>query len=446
MKSKKPLIYIAGLIVIITAGAYFYYASSATIVVTDKDLITVPRVDYPQVVLCQGFLEAKSSVQVSAPLVTDTPAGGGRGGGGGPQGGGAAAVVMMAAGGGGGGGQGGVGNQFKLVRMVDEGTQVAEGDFLLEFDGTSFASQLREAQSSYQSYQEQTQQQRSRRDSSRRQSQLDLDQARSDLGVLEQKINQQAELESAITIAITKIQRDMKQSQLALLEKQIKYQEEKDRIDMQIRRNNENRTKMRLELLLDTMDSLTVRAPVSGIVIYKRDQLNQLPQLGSNWSPMNWILQIPDLSTMRVKVSVDEPDVGKVRVDQKVRVTVPALQGLALDAKVIEMSSILTTASFDRAQKVATARVELEPGQDLSMLRPGMSVNVQVQVGIINQALAIPMSCIQERNGGSYVQVYKADKKNFEWREIELQTNDENLAVIKSGLTEKERIRSKPKV
>jgi HlyD family secretion protein len=194
------------------------------------------------------------------------------------------------------------------------------------------------------------------------------------------------------------------------------------------------------------MDSLTVRAPVPGIVIYQRDRLNQLPQLGSNWSPTNWILQIPDLSTMRVKVNVDEMDVGKVRVGQKARITVPALQGLALDAKVIEMSSILTLASNDRAQKVATARVELDTGQDLSLLRPGMSVNVQIQVGIISKALAIPMSCIQERNGGSYVQVYLPDKKNFEWREIDLLTNDEELAVIKSGLEEKERIRSKPKV
>ena len=58
----------------------------------------------------------------------------------------------------------------------------------------------------------------------------------------------------------------------------------------------------------------------------------------------------------------------------------------------------------------------------------------------------IPLSSIQERNGGSFVQVYKADKKQFEWRQIELQANDEELAVVRAGLAEKEQIRAKPKL
>jgi multidrug efflux pump subunit AcrA (membrane-fusion protein) len=161
---------------------------------------------------------------------------------------------------------------------------------------------------------------------------------------------------------------------------------------------------------------------------------------------MNAVLEIPNLSTMRVKVLVDEIDAGRVKIGQTTVITVPALQGMKFDGKVIELSSILKQASYDRAQKIAEARVELDAGQDLSLLRPGMSANVQIQVGIITQALAIPLSCIQERNGGSFVQVYLKDKKAFDWRQIELLTNDESLAVVKSGLQEKEQIRSKPKV
>jgi hypothetical protein len=60
--------------------------------------------------------------------------------------------------------------------------------------------------------------------------------------------------------------------------------------------------------------------------------------------------------------------------------------------------------------------------------------------------VVIPLASIEERNGGSFVQVLKADKKDFEWRAIELQTNDELSAVVKSGLEAGEKIRSKPKV
>jgi HlyD family secretion protein len=333
------------------------------------------------------------------------------------------------------------------VRVIDEGTQVAEGDFLMEFDGADFSKRLRSAADQFQRQQEQYQQRRSNFDNQVRDNKLSLEQARADLEKLNNKLNQQAELESALTIAITKIQRDMAQTKVEMLEKQVKLQDESSRLDMQIARSNEGHYKKQMEDLLDTMDSLIVRAPVSGVVIYKRDFNNEpKPVVGADVNPMDPVLEIPDLSTMRVKVMVDEIDGGKVRVGQRTRIIVPALQGTTFDGKVIELSAILKQATYDRAQKVAEARVELDPGQDLSLLRPGMSASVQLMVGTINQALVIPLAAIQERNGGSFVQVLKADKKDYEWRAIELQTNDELSAVVKSGLEAGEKIRSKPKV
>jgi len=409
MKSKKPISIIIALVVVIAGGIWFYHTSASTVTVSEKDLITVPKAEFPRLVVSSGLLEARSSVPVTPPQVGDA-------------------------------------RSFKLIRMVDEGTQVAEGDFLLEFDGSDFANRLRNAQTSFQTQQEKYQQGRSRFDSQVRDNKLNLDQARADFSNLDTKLQQQAELDSALTVAITKIQRDMARAKVEMLEKKIKYMDESARLDMQIARSTEVHTKKQMEDLLDTMDSLIVRAPVDGVVIYKRDFNNEPPALGSNQTPMNTVLEIPDLSTMRVKVLVDEIDAGRVRVGQRARIVVPALQGMVFDGKVIELSAILKQASMDRAQKIAEARIELESGQDLSLLRPGMSANVQIQVGIISNALVIPLNAIQERNGGSFVQVYRADKKQFEWRQIELQANDEELAVVRAGLAEKEKIRSKPKL
>jgi HlyD family secretion protein len=409
MKSKKPISIIIALVVVIAGGIWFYRTSASSVTVSEKDLITVPKAEFPRLVVSSGLLEAKSSVPVTPPQVGDA-------------------------------------RSFKLIRMVDEGTQVAEGDFLLEFDGSDFSNRLRSAQTSFQTQQEKYQQGRSRFDSQVRDNKLNLDQARADFSNLDTKLQQQAELDSALTVAITKIQRDMARAKVEMLEKKIKYMDESARLDMQIARSTEVHTKKQMEDLLDTMDSLIVRAPVDGVVIYKRDFNNEPPALGSNQTPMNTVLEIPDLSTMRVKVLVDEIDAGRVRVGQRARIVVPALQGMVFDGKVIELSAILKQASQDRAQKIAEARIELESGQDLRLLRPGMSANVQIQVGIISNALVIPLSAIQERNGGSFVQVYRADKKQFEWRQIELQANDEELAVVRAGLAEKEKIRSKPKL
>jgi len=410
MKYKRLLAFLVGIVVIAAAGTWFYMSSTASALVNEKDLMPAVRVDYPQIINSSGLLEAKSSVPVGCPQVGNA-------------------------------------RRFKLVRVVDEGTQVAEGDFLMEFDGSDFSRSLRDASTRYQSEQERYQQRRSSRENQVRDNKLNLEQARSDLDKLNNKLNQQAELESALTIAQTKIQRDMAVMKVESLEKQVQLQDESSRLDMQISRSNEGNFKRQMEDLLDTIDSLTVRAPVAGVVIYRRDYNNEpKPVIGNDANPMDPLLEIPDLSTMRVKVLVDEIDAGKVKVGQKTRIIVPALQGMTFDGKVIELSAILKQADFSRAQKVAEARVELDLGQDLTLLRPGMSATVQIQVGIIPQAIVIPLASIQERNGGSFVQVLTPDKKAFEWRAIELQTNDELSAVVKSGLEANEMIRSKPKM
>jgi HlyD family secretion protein len=410
MKSKRSILILIVVVLIAGAGIWFYNSSAASTAVSDKDLISVPRVDFPQIIDSAGLLEAGKSTPVSCPQVA---------------------------------GQ----RNFKLVRVVDEGKQVEEGEFLLEFDGSDFAKRLRDAQSQFQSQQETFQQKRSAFDNNLRDNELNLEQAKVNLENFDAEINQQADLSAAIQVETLKIQKDMAQTQVDMLVKKISFLNESARLDMQIARSSETHYKKQMEDLQDTIDSLIVRAPVAGVVIYRRDYNNNpVPILGQNVNATNPVLDIPDLSTMRVKVLVDEMDAGKVKVGQKARITVPALQGLQFDGKVVDLSAILKLASYDRAQKIAEARVQLDPGQDISLLRPGMSANVQIQVGIIPQAIAIPLSAIQERNGGSFVQVLRADKKDYDWRQIELQANDDSLAVVRAGLEAGDKIRSKPKV
>ena len=52
-------------------------------------------------------------------------------------------------------------SRFRLARMVEEGKQVSEGDFLLEFDGSDLSRRLRDDTSNFQRVQEEYQKKRS---------------------------------------------------------------------------------------------------------------------------------------------------------------------------------------------------------------------------------------------------------------------------------------------
>jgi HlyD family secretion protein len=408
MTSRK---WIALLIVVLIVAAGTYWVSqskNASANINEKDLISAQRIDYPVIISATGVLEATRSVSIGPPAIRRE-------------------------------------RRFKLMRMVEEGTVVSEGDFLLEFDTSDIATRLRDETANFQRVQEERQKKRSDSDIQLRNLKLSLEQAKTELSKLEVKMNSQIDLVSGIEIEETKIKRDAAKTNVDFLEKKVKYITESGQLDLQISRSNEAHYRNRMEDLMDAMDSFTVRAPVAGVVIYKRDWNNEAKQIGSNVFGMDSVLEIPDLSSIRAKVQIDEIDSGKVKVGQDANITVDSVQGRTFSGTVVSIGTILKQATFDRPQKVNDVYVEIKD-TDRKQLRPSMNLKAQIQVGKYSQVVVIPLSSIQERDGRSFVQVWKPESKSFEWREVQLRTNDGLTAVVDSGLKADEKIRTKPRV
>ncbi len=406
--TKQKWIVLLILILVVAAGSYWIFRSkSVSANVSDKDLITAQRVDFPLIVSASGTLEATRSVSITPPQIRNQ-------------------------------------RRFKLTRMVDEGTTVTEGDFLMEFDTSDIARNLRDYTANFQRVQEDRQNKRSNSDINLKNLKLQVEQAKSDLQKLEVKMASQSDLVSGIEIEQTRIQLESAKKNVDFLEKKLKYQNQSSQFDLQISRSNEQHYRDQMDNFMDAMDSYTVRAPVAGVVIYKRDWNNEAKTIGSNIFSMDAVMEIPDLSSIRARVMVDELDSGKIKIGQDANISVDSVQGKTFSGKVSSVGTILKQATFDRPQKVCDTYVELS-GSDMKQLRPGMNLKAQIQVGQYSKVVVIPLSSIQERDGRSFVQVWQAPTKTFEWREIQLRTNDGLTAVVESGLEANEKIRVKPK-
>src|SRR5262249_11867484 len=106
---------------------------------------------------------------------------------------------------------------------------------------------------------------------------------------------------------------------------------------------------------------------------------------------------------------------------------------------------ILKQAAYDRPQKVAEAFIELNIAK-MPGVRPGMTARAQIHVGRYDNAIVIPLQTIREREGRSFVQVWNAKSRSYDWREVQRETNDGVGAVVSAGLAVNEQIRVKPKV
>jgi HlyD family secretion protein len=406
--TNQKWIVLSILILVVAAGAYWvFHSKDVSANVSDKDLITAQRVDFPLIVSATGTLEAVHSVSITPPQIRNQ-------------------------------------RRFKLTRMVDEGTAVSEGDFLMEFDTSDIARSLRDETANFQRVQEDRQNKRSNSDINLKNLKLSIEQGKSDLQKLEVKLASQIELLSSIEVETTKIQRDAAKKNVEFLEKKLKYQNESSQYDLQISRSNERHYRDRMDLLMDAMDSYTVRAPVAGVVIYKRDWNNEAKTIGSSVFGMDAVMEIPDLSSIHARVLVDEIDSGKVQPGQDANITVDSVQGKTFSGKVASVGTIVKQATYDRPQKICDTYVNLT-GANMKQLRPGMTLKAQIQVGQYSKVVVIPLSSIQEINGRSFVQVWQPSTKTFEWREILLRTNDGLTAVVESGLNANEKIRIKPK-
>jgi HlyD family secretion protein len=406
--SQKRIVWLILIVIIAGGGYWIYHARSASANINDRDLITTQRVDFPLIIQATGVVEATRSVSIGPPQLRNQ-------------------------------------RRFKLMRLVDEGNAVSEGDFLMEFDTSDISSRLRDETANFQKVQEERQKKRSDSDIQLKNQNLSLEQAKSDLEKLEVKLSSQADLVSGIEIEQTRLQRDAAKTNVDFLEKKLKYQTESSQLDLQISQSNESHYRKRMDDLMDAMDAYTVRAPVSGMVIYKRNWNNEAKEAGSDVSPMDTVMEIPDLSTIWAKVQIDEIDSGKVKVGQEASITVDAVQGRSFAGNIVNIGSILKQATTDRPQKVNDAYVQFK-NLDTKLLRPGMNLKAQIRVGHYSKVVVIPMTSIEERDGRSYVQVWHPKDKSFEWREIQLTTNDGLTAVVESGLDANEKIRTRPKV
>jgi HlyD family secretion protein len=372
-----------------------------------KDVISLEKVDYPVLVMASGILQAEQNVSITPPKVRQV-------------------------------------HRFRISRIVDEGTEVNEGDFLVEFDASEIDRTLRNQTANYQRVQQEYQKKRSEFEVQMGELRLQLEQAKADLEKLENKLSQQMELESRIQVEETRLRRDVARKRYQLLQEKITATEEAGRLNLQLSRSNENNYKEHIDRSQDAIDSMLVRAPVPGMVIYRRDWNGEPRKVGSDVFIMDTVIDLPDMKTLRVKAMIDEVDASKVRIGLPTKVQIDAVPGLVLDGEISAVSDILKQASYDRPQKVAELFIQLKNALVNKQIRPGMSTKAQIQVDMHKGVIAIPLSAILGREGRSYVQVLGSDKKKTELREIQIEYSDAMNVVVASGLQAGETIRSKP--
>ncbi len=344
----------------------------------------------------------------------------------------------------------------EIIRLpYDVSDVVKKGDLLVELDPVDEQRIVKQAETSLSASQARL-----------KQAQLDLQIAEENL-VLEKRFSDEA-LKSALAnaqFAAAKLERKKQ-----LLEKKLISQEEFDtsetaaiqaaadlekariQVDelktketaLQLKRQDVNLAKAQVEsdkislsIAQQRLKDTKVFAPIDGVVSASNVQIGQIISSGiTNVSGGTTVMTLSDLSRVFVLASVDESDIGNVKIQQEASINADAFQGKTFKGKVLRIATKGVSTS-----NVVTFEVKLEVlGENKNLLKPEMTANVEILVAKEDDTLLIPIDAVFRKQGKYLVKVMR-DDENTEEHPIEIGIDDgENIQII-SGLAEGETVR-----
>ncbi|MDO4436609.1 MAG: efflux RND transporter periplasmic adaptor subunit [Coriobacteriaceae bacterium] len=184
----------------------------------------------------------------------------------------------------------------------------------------------------------------------------------------------------------------------------------------------------------------TVKAPAAGSIVALNAQVGaDLGQLGGGsggtGTPSGPLMQIADLSKMKVTIQVSEEDIASVAVDQTATITCPAFADVALTGRVTGIASIASNdpsvMSYDGSTSPTFAVDILIDAPD-ARLKPGMTAQVTLTTQQIDNVVMVPTAALMSDDGQSYYVDIEVDAESHETRRVDVTVYAQNddFAVI----------------
>jgi len=397
MINRKYLIYgISGIIAIILIIFLWRYASSPNKKKEDITL-TVKLGDFKINVTTTGELEAKSSENIMGPTNLRT-------------------IGIW---------------QVKITDLVTEGSIVDSGEYVATLDRTEISGKMKDLQSELEKVQSQV-------ITTKLDTTLELRTARDELINLKyayeekQIILDQSKYEPPATIRQAEIDLEKSKRTYEQAVKNYKLKYEQAKAKMQVVNASLSQQQRKFESMVDVLQEFTIYAPKKGMVIYKRDWDGKKVTAGSTMSVWeNIVATLPNLNIMISKTYVNEIDISKVKMNQKVEIGIDAFPNKIYTGKVFEVANIGEQLPNTDAK---VFEVKILVNEHDTILRPAMTTKNTIITAVVKNVLFIPIEAVHTKDKISFV--YLKDGRLITKKQVKTGRSNENEIIIEKGIKE----------
>jgi HlyD family secretion protein len=321
--------------------------------------------------------------------------------------------------------------QVKISDLVTEGSVVDSGEYVATLDRTEISSKMKDVESELEKFQSQF-------TTTKLDTTLDLRTARDELVNLQyayeekQIVLDQSKYEPPATIRQAEIDLDKAKRAYEQAVKNYKLKYEQAKAKMQVVAASLQQQQRKYESMVDVLQEFTIYAPKKGMVIYKRDWDGKKVTAGSTMSVWeNIVATLPNLSVMISKTYVNEIDISKILVNQKVEIGIDAFPDKKYTGKVIEVANIGEQLPNSDAK---VFEVKIQVNEHDTILRPAMTTKNTIITSTIKNVLYIPIEAVHSKEKTSYVFIQNG--RSISKQEVKTGRSNENEIIIEKGLKE----------
>lgn len=325
-----------------------------------------------------------------------------------------------------------------LVReVVAEGLVVAEGDVLVVFDDTQLEIDLENHRASF-------------RSASRR---IDRSDFASEIAVGRlETVREIAEIErdnaSAFRITDTEIfskreiledtVREREAGETVLYAKAaVRLRGEFYEIEERIVGVERAQAQDKIARVETSLGNLVLRAPIGGLVVYRKSWRGETVAVGDTLWPGNVIMSIVDPKSVGLSAFVHERDAAGVQQGARAQVVVDALADRVLEGKVARVAEVARPIEQGSPVKYTEVKIEIDD-EDRSRLQPGMKGRGHIVVGTLDNALVVPRAAVHGDRDAPFVLLARGG--STEKRGVTLGPGDLVQVSVTEGLDEGDRI------
>jgi len=322
--------------------------------------------------------------------------------------------------------------QYQIKQLTPENTRVKKGQMIVAFDSKKVMDRLIDKQADLERAQKELENKKIKETESEQELVLN---------VAEKKMEYEKTQRKADIIDNSRSENDRRKSvidftiaenDLFLAKEKLKFHLNNKVLNLKLAKGKVNRLTADVNDFKKDIERLKVKAPIDGMVIYRANWQGEKPAVGESVQFGQPIVELAVIEQMQLKAQISEPESGKIKLNQKVKIMIDGTQEIVLQGEIVELGRVFRDKSSQDKRRVFDAIIAFAQPKDI-VIRPGMTARIEVVTQVINNALTLSSQAIKLENGKGSVRMTGVFSDHMLPVDVAHILGDK--VVIKSGLS-----------